>query len=394
MQACPYDHKAYTTSLLGAILPHDDSVNDRSPGSRLCDAEAATRCLWKKHLGPEASFSKPGAMFRGLPPQGRLFHIKPLLQDSVLTATVCLLDLTGMRYSSEKGLKPDSHAYALRVFATRKDLAQNLKREQKMSLAVDAKPVPQGQGEQAALEFADSDRLVGFPEGCDGEIEFRVVRRKRTTAKRTLLGRLATLAAAGGSGPKESVKCVGESREKLKVTEDFLGTAGGEITLEHRLWGGRSEGHGVLRATASLSRVSKRGVCRRLSILPGSYYDCVMPVSAESMWGPVPLPVAAVAGQEENACKAVTHGVLDAWGKKLFSVYLIHCLALEMSVIQLFVGDKMAVVAHLVGEDTMGRLGDDKVREFQCKQKPRERSTMRWFSPGFRSSTENHGGPC
>ena len=45
--------------------------------------------------------------------------------------------------------------------------------------------------------------------------------------------------------------------------------------------------------------------------MPGSYYDCVMPVSAESMWGPVPLPSAAAAvGQGENRCKAVTHGVL------------------------------------------------------------------------------------
>ena len=42
-------------------------------------------------------------------------------------------------------------------------------------------------------------------------------------------------------------------------------------------------------------------------------------------------------------------------GNKLFSVYLIHSLPLEMSAIQLFVGDKMAVVAHLVGPDTIGK---------------------------------------
>jgi hypothetical protein len=47
---------------------------------------------------------------------------------------------------------------------------------------------------------------------------------------------------------------------------------------------------------------------------------------------------------------------VDISGKKLFSVYLIHSLALEMSAIQLFVGDKMAVVAHLVGKDTVGPM--------------------------------------
>ena len=47
--------------------------------------------------------------------------------------------------------------------------------------------------------------------------------------------------------------------------------------------------------------------------------------------------------------------VKDMEGTKLFSVYLIHSLPLEMSAIQTFVGDKMAVVAHLVGPDTIGK---------------------------------------
>ncbi len=41
-------------------------------------------------------------------------------------------------------------------------------------------------------------------------------------------------------------------------------------------------------------------------------------------------------------------------GKVLFSVYVIHSLPTLMSVVQLFVGNRMAVVAHLVGEDTVG----------------------------------------
>ena len=36
------------------------------------------------------------------------------------------------------------------------------------------------------------------------------------------------------------------------------------------------------------------------------------------------------------------------------SAYLIHSLPLKMSAIQIFVGDKMACVSHLVGEDTIG----------------------------------------
>ena len=45
---------------------------------------------------------------------------------------------------------------------------------------------------------------------------------------------------------------------------------------------------------------------------------------------------------------------MDNWSKKkVMSAYLIHSLPLKMSAIQIFVGDKMACVAHLVGEDTI-----------------------------------------
>ena len=44
--------------------------------------------------------------------------------------------------------------------------------------------------------------------------------------------------------------------------------------------------------------------------------------------------------------------------KKVSTVYLIHSLPLEMSAIQVFTGDKMAVVAHLVSADTIGHEPD------------------------------------
>ena len=46
--------------------------------------------------------------------------------------------------------------------------------------------------------------------------------------------------------------------------------------------------------------------------------------------------------------------IVDNWSKtKVMSAYLIHSLPLKMSAIQIFVGDKMACVSHLVGEDTI-----------------------------------------
>ena len=42
------------------------------------------------------------------------------------------------------------------------------------------------------------------------------------------------------------------------------------------------------------------------SIQPGTFYDCVMPETVESMWGPVPLE--RLPEGVDNTCRAVTHG--------------------------------------------------------------------------------------
>ena len=76
-----------------------------------------------------------------------------------------------------------------------------------------------------------------------------------------------------------------------------------------------------------------------------------MPEQIESLWGPIPL--GRLPPGTDNVCKVVTHSVL-VHDQKKFTAYLIHCLPLKMSAIQLFVGDKMAVVAHLVGQETIG----------------------------------------
>jgi len=46
-QLCPLSYKSDTEKILGAVLPHDDSVNDRSPGSKLNTSDETTRSLWK-----------------------------------------------------------------------------------------------------------------------------------------------------------------------------------------------------------------------------------------------------------------------------------------------------------------------------------------------------------
>lgn len=66
----PSSYKEDMETYLGYLLPHDDSVNDRSPGSKLSLAEAKTRNLWRKVFNEK--FSHFGAMYRGEPPNSKL----------------------------------------------------------------------------------------------------------------------------------------------------------------------------------------------------------------------------------------------------------------------------------------------------------------------------------
>lgn len=60
-----------TKQLLGYVFPHDDSVNDRAPGSKLSISGDQTRLIWKKTFAEEFFF--PGAMYRGDKPEHPYF---------------------------------------------------------------------------------------------------------------------------------------------------------------------------------------------------------------------------------------------------------------------------------------------------------------------------------
>ncbi|XP_064099104.1 uncharacterized protein LOC135210199 isoform X2 [Macrobrachium nipponense] len=76
-QVHPLIYKKDTESLLNQLLPHDDSVNDRSTGSRLLVSDGITRSLWVSSYG--TTFRREGAMFRGDPPTK---YIGPLLPET------------------------------------------------------------------------------------------------------------------------------------------------------------------------------------------------------------------------------------------------------------------------------------------------------------------------
>ena len=69
----PSSYKTDTEKLFGKIFNHDDSVTDRSPGSKLNKADERTRALWRESF--DDHFPAAGAMYRGDPPMGQLYDV-------------------------------------------------------------------------------------------------------------------------------------------------------------------------------------------------------------------------------------------------------------------------------------------------------------------------------
>ena len=67
----PLRYKADMENIMGKTFPHDDSVDDRSDGSKLNVSQKQTQDLWLSTF--RENFMLYGAMYRGLPPQGKLF---------------------------------------------------------------------------------------------------------------------------------------------------------------------------------------------------------------------------------------------------------------------------------------------------------------------------------
>jgi hypothetical protein len=61
--------------IIGHLFNHDDSVNDRSEGSKLSEADKQTRDSWNSFYNE--NYSLFGAMYRGTPPVGFLHKISP-----------------------------------------------------------------------------------------------------------------------------------------------------------------------------------------------------------------------------------------------------------------------------------------------------------------------------
>ena len=94
-QVHPYAYQRDTTSILGYVLNHDDSMTDRSVGSKLNNANKLTQRLWSTRF--HVPFTRPGAMFRGNDPYWCLQKITTTVQRSLLVPNEMEMEFDSMK---------------------------------------------------------------------------------------------------------------------------------------------------------------------------------------------------------------------------------------------------------------------------------------------------------
>lgn len=268
-------YRTVTELLLGGILTHDDSINDRNEGSRLSMSDANTRHLWKTAFNEH--FASYGAMWRGDPPEGQLQSI------SIPECFKLVSKHTNVKFDKivVKGHGKDSLA-KFKVHITEKDILvlSGHYRGEKEIVDISEKLItlkgPQLIWENAGnvnkcLHCLNSDNLY--------------VQMSRTQLM---------LCCTSGNDQ------IGEEKIDLDpIAAKFVKVKQG--ISEHVTVDLDSDLSLGIDMTLTLTKL---GQCD-LWLVPGTYEECVMPEQIAQLWGPVPLP--RLPPGVSNTCSVASH---------------------------------------------------------------------------------------
>ncbi|XP_062592625.1 uncharacterized protein LOC134254077 [Saccostrea cucullata] len=307
-QLHPIDYARVTKSLLGRILIHDDTVTDRSPGSKLSVSDENTRKLWLETYHEQ--FSKFGAMYRGDSPRGKLYHLTKQDIDRICARRALVtfheIKITSTNAKNYKKIK-------LKVFKTD-------------SVSKKSTLIKKLTGKVGNMTWGQQDMFSFGP--CDLTLDFGLETRNSIIGGRS--------------------KSIGGFQERfgLHLVRPEL-QEGGEFQFERDM---------QVVSTLSSAKCFVRGSFLRpilddiiLSLEPGVYEEVNMPTNVEQLWGPVPLPKS----DTENLCQVASHKLRDQNGNIAFTCRFIHSVNVMTSVVHVFYNDEMAAVAHIIGSDQL-----------------------------------------
>ena len=304
----PLQYAADCEAILGYTLPHDDSVNDRSDGSKLNNAHEITVRLWNEAFGN--SFAKPGAMFRGDPPNGKLWQIKQEYLTQMLSFSRFNVRITRLEIRLESSTIIETttvtnpHFYFSPIeWSNREEVSVAVFWVRYRHGRVESRQKLHAQtwivGDEKGLTLQQE---ILIEDAVDAEVNVVEVDIK-TVKKRGILccAEHVTVAATGADSLARGI-ALPLLEENTTSTLELDGSLS-VFNEQSKTFSEMANGVRLRGEVTLVKSGEKRDT--NLGILAGTFYDAVMPETVESMWGPVPMK--RLPDGKENKCKAVVH---------------------------------------------------------------------------------------
>ncbi|XP_033752024.1 uncharacterized protein LOC117335877 [Pecten maximus] len=316
-QLHPITYKEDTVRILGTHFNHDDSVNDRSLGSKLCTASSETQKCWQQMFGED--FSYFGAMYRGDSPAGRLCEV-PVTQIYAECSKIASFNIQSIDIDNET-MHPKKIA-SLKFMSI-------LEGGIDLELLKLKKPHDHHHRLWNETNLSTANKNYEIDTNFSKSVHLRLSRKTGFVKKFT------------GKPPRVIGTFEVDSILKKCLANDDKVTSVGTVCE-------MSDGSIIkLQQNVEIIKISQ---CR-LGVQIGTFEDAVMPEVSEQLWGPIPLP-RLPAGQQ-NTCSVASHRVRNMRGQVMFTCRVIHSIALLTSAVQIYYQDKLAVVCHLIGTDQL-----------------------------------------
>ena len=292
-QSKPVDYESETKALVGFHLPHDDSVNNRSPGSKLNNSQAVTEKLWKDTFGVD--FPKKGCMFRGNPPQGKLLPMTEELRTLIRNRSGIIYKINSNCIQLIEG--ESTQGELLRLIERSKGF--------RLTIELGIKSLTFGGLRDIMVKHFnkfEAANLAGNTLKFD-EMEFEIAEGTEIALidvhlvkESDIWGCLKTIC-----GWSDHVETIVKSYSFQKTVIDNLIMGNNFENTLHAMPGTNTK----IKLLGSATKYTSKQTWKKLDISQGSYYDCLMPEYGESLWGPIPLK--SLGEGTENNCIAVTH---------------------------------------------------------------------------------------
>ncbi|XP_060576085.1 uncharacterized protein LOC132733458 [Ruditapes philippinarum] len=315
-QLNPLSYKKDMVKIIGHLFNHDDSVNDRSKGSKLSEADKKTRESWNSFYNE--NYSLFGAMYRGTPPVGFLHKISPnesytfctkrtIITFENLTLNLPLTDpdkykKLKLTVSSAAGPKVVKNWFSLKRPGDVPSCARTITWKINSRNEIDTK-------ESNSIKFFVQERTGWAFCGSKTDVGSNTL---------NMLPQIESIANAVNGGRINAQIPLGSSNITLDVQGQFSAPKKGKALL---------------------------------FLDSGRYETAVIPENVKQLWGPVSLE--RLPAGTDNHCQVASHRLKNHLGNVELTVRTIHSEPLMMSVIQVYFHDKMAVIGHLIASDQL-----------------------------------------